>query len=262
MNIDDLKLLISQAIKDVATKTDVSAIALDIQALRYQNDALTCQLAEMQERYDLLERQVEMLHRKANECNLVIHLPKDTTKKADEVARETCASLLKVPQNDLHVKKAKEIPTRNNNKSLVILELSSGETVDNILSVARSLKGSGIVIHREQSVQFRKKRQDLFAIRNKLKELNSNANILVKTDKIVINNHEFVYKTGRGLLMSDNDISFVNRLFGESALSFFKASTHPSTEPERGSVGNVVHQSGPITSRKRLRMAENNDENH
>lgn len=236
---DTLNNILVDKLKNLATRDDVTKLYSEITSLRAANNRLTQSLSSMTARCELLENQLEILSRKSNECSVVVHLPLNRGTDATQLAIQTCKGLLKLDEGDnLQLKRSREIRNTDTQRGTVIMELLSAEIVDKIIAAAHQLKNSGISIFREQSLLYRKNRQTLVEFRNKLLAIKPSAKILVKGNKLQIENHTFVYKFARGLICkTSSEMTFIQQMFGDRSSEFFDCSegTSQLTQAPSGS---------------------------
>lgn len=262
MSIDDFKKLLNETIyeqvKDLATKLDVASLSLELDALRTENSHLSKKLSVMTERCDLLESQIEIISRKAHENCMVVHLPLDRETDAVQLATQTCRGLLKLKEGeDIHLKKSRVIQNTHTQRGTVFLELESSDIVDEIMSVNSQLKGTGISIFREQTQMYRQKRRALMEIKNKLSQLNAQAKIIIKGDKMQINNHTFIYKFARGLIVKTAaEMTYMNNMFGDSSQEYFDCSDGVKIDPVDDR--QTPHTSQPMTAPPRPELMHPN----
>ena len=101
MPVNDLIALIQSSVatfldeklKNMATKTHMESISTDIGCLQQNNKALQLQLDQMPSRCMSLERRVELLEKKSNEQNIILHIPKQNGLDAVQRAKSVCLEL-------------------------------------------------------------------------------------------------------------------------------------------------------------------------
>lgn len=239
--INDIKSIVDgcliEHLKNISTKDDISAISIEIQLLRSQNVHLTGRLAAVESYCESLEKQLEFLHEKSHENSVVLHLPPDEKTDKDSQAKQTCLSLLDLDVNtQLSYEKSQEFVNRHNNKTTMVLKFNDKATAQKILKAAPKLKGTGVVVHREQSFLYRNKRKALFELRSKLLAINPNIRILIRGSKLKISDFLFSHDSLRGLkITTSTELSFVKITFGEEAMCFFDVNINNNSNTPRES---------------------------
>ena len=231
MSIEQLKVMLFSCInecvnpkfEEVAKKDDVQAIASQMQSLKAHNEHLVQRVTAMENYCHLLERQLDILTRKNNENTVVVHFPAEGKTNKVDYAKQTCMGLLHLQESaELPIKSAQEFTNTNTNKSTVILNFHPGDTANKVIDATPTLKNSGIVIHREQSLITRQKRKSLYDIKSNLLAITPSAKILIRGVKLHINNFAFSFNFTRGLIVNNaEEYSFVKNTFGDSGLRFF-----------------------------------------
>lgn len=206
-NLLDIKL------KDVATKSDIEGISAEISILKQSNAELKTQLNKMESRCVLLEKQVELLEKKSNEKNVVVHLHPTNSQNAVEKAKEICLDLLQTNNSD-KITTAKQIGRSATN---VIVEMANREDVFRILRAKNKLQNTGTTIHKDYPAAARERRKRLNNLRRNITSNNRGIKCQIKGETLLIDENKFFFdKSGKIISDAEDGLFTLKQLVGDT----------------------------------------------
>lgn len=198
---------------DLATKDDIQLVLSDISGLRDEN-------RELKEKLSSLERQNCEMRAKLNELedrnrrnNLVFRgLKKTNERDWAEVIKNFCVKLLGA-RNDIWINRAHPLGRMKEN-ALIIAHFPDDRDISYILKNSKKLKGSNYVIYRDFSLDTRRVRSKLFAIRKEIKKISVTTNVFVVQAKLVVEGKLFELEKGELRSGTENGFAALGRLLG------------------------------------------------
>lgn len=210
--------LLDVKLKDVATKTDIEGISAEISTLKQNNTELKTQLNKMESRCVLLEKQVELLEKKANERNLVVHLKPTQANDAQnsvERAKAICLDLLQTT-NQSKINAARQISSGGKTTN-VIVEMSSTEDVFQILGAKTKLQDTGTTIHKDYPAAARERRRRLIKLRSHISARNNNIKSQIRGETLYLNEKKFYFdKNGKLVSDAEDGLFMIRQLTGDT----------------------------------------------
>lgn len=190
--------LLDEKLKDLPTKSDLEGIGEEIHKLQQKNLSLQDQLQKMESRCISLERHVEWLSKKANEKNIIFHVPAINGEVATDKAKSLCLDLLET-QNTAAISSARLIKSRNPKVENIIVELHNREDVGRILQSAVRLRGTGISVHKDYPAAARERRRRVIKLRDEITSKNPRVKSYLRGETLKIQDKIFYFDINNNL---------------------------------------------------------------
>lgn len=196
--VEQMSKLLDEKLENVPTKNDLENV---IANLKQRNIETEEKFSVMEKRCSALERQVEILTKKATEKNVIMHLPKG---QGIEKAKEICDEML---QSKDSVTSGHLIRTKNTKSEAFVLELTKKEDVNKImqssLKVKEKLKANGVSMHRDYPLAARLRRKRIIECKTQLSAEYNSLNMKVQGDKLIVENKTFYIDENNELKCGD-----------------------------------------------------------
>lgn len=206
------EVLLESKMAEVAKKSDIEAVTTDYQKIMETNSFLTSKLTALENKYEQLEYQIEDMHKKSTENNLIVRVATLEGRDEKEHAVNICTSIIQPPLTEniqIH-----EIKSFNPNTKNFIVKLETKHQVIAALKSSNTLRNNGITFSKDLPASIRHKRNKLMCIKRRLNELNPEIKVLVREDKMFVNKNLFRWSSTRGFVHNNMDaIQVLNDIY-------------------------------------------------
>lgn len=224
--------LIDEKLTSLSTKEEV-------ETLRQRCSNLETQVIELQESHKNMLKKIDSFQNATNKRILII---KGITTESENLIDTVQNIFRNILEINIYIKHAYFI---GKNNERVAVEVLSNKAAFTILKVSKKLKGTAFSISRNYSYESQIKRQYLFDIKNKIKEINPEMKTLVRDDELCAQNKNFRWCNEKRLITENNDNgvaelynllkSDMNSMDGEEHLATFIDSLSHGSMKNNGS---------------------------
>lgn len=175
-------------------------------------------LAAERDRTCKLEAKIELLESKLNRLeshqnierrkNLIFTGMPSTENDAESI-KNVCKDMLGL--DDTKIFSTSKIGPK---KTAILVKFDCESSVESILRKSARLKGTNIYIDRDYSFETRQRRNGLLKIKKKIKEVSSDAKVLVRGEVLVVDGKKFHFnKDGNFVCNKDDGLIILNNMF-------------------------------------------------
>jgi len=220
--------LLDNKLKKMATKEDIQQIASTISTLQNDLEATQSKLVQTEARCSALERQVEMLTKKATEKNVIMHIKKSVGLNPVEEAKAACEETLK---SKSAIEAARLLRTKNQKTETVVIELQHARDVQTIMQAATELKTKGVAVHRDYPMAARIRRNKIIGIQAEILSKCQALNPKVKGEKLLVKDKIFRFVNGILLCGEQDGYTILQQMVDSANGTTAPAVNNESTNP-------------------------------
>lgn len=190
-------------LQDVAKKSDLQSICVEIQQLREEN-------AHLKEDLKLMKSRLEHVEQYSKRSNIVVTgLNANLVKPAIVEFEQLNSTILKT---SINVTDVRRLPTGNG----FVFSLNSALEADAVIAARAKLKGSSIFIQKDSTAEERHKMYNLRQLGKNIRKIDGSLKIRHGHSRIYINDKMFTWANGNAITSKAADADFLRRLVAKA----------------------------------------------
>lgn len=214
-NLDDkLKMLPTKSdLEDI--KQEITSIGSEINSLKAENQNLREELNKVKKENAEQKKDITWLQNQIRSNKIFIKGLISATKPMDEV-RKLFRETLKITADISNVRKVFE----RNGKMAVLVELGTPQAIDEVFRNTKNLAGTNISVERDLIPKRQQQKKAFLGLRKQILAVSKQYKILVRDDKLKINNIWFKWNNENKLICGNsNGEEELVKLYGENIKS-------------------------------------------
>lgn len=195
---------LDERLAKLASKEDVNAIGVKIEALEKENASVQQRLAELSLKEKKLESAMDEIINRSRRNNVVFRGLKPETKEWETEIKKFCVNVLKC-SSQIIVNRAHPLGAgRSDGKPPpIIAHIPMDRDINSIFANAKNLQGTGFVVHRDFTPTVQSKRYNLRQIKAKIGQGSARTKIVF--DHLYVGEKRFDWDLERGLICKGED---------------------------------------------------------
>jgi regulator of replication initiation timing len=191
--ITDLGKLLDEKLSNLVTKQDISILMSQVQELKQENEALKIEVRNCKLREEKIMERLVDLESRSRRNNLIfrgLNVP-DQTRDYRQVIAKFCDETFSMDRN-VWVNRAHPLDKA---KNAIIAHFPEDTHIDFIMSKVRTLRGTGVSVHRDFPREVREKRAKLTAVRSEVERVAGRRRMPIVYDHMYIDGTRFTWES-------------------------------------------------------------------
>lgn len=182
---------------------------------------------------------MEAAEKRGKKNNLVIRGLPENDQDPSEIVKKLCKERFAI--DNVMIKNSFRLGRENADKKRPILvEFVMQDDIRNILTCKGNLKDTGVVVHRDSTLQERKNRSFLWEIKKEIMAINKNASLVLRNGELIVNKKIFSCTNGYKLITKDGEAAEVlGKVLGFDVRQMLAVVTAKMTRKESTHVSNI-----------------------
>lgn len=231
--------MMDRKLDNIATREDVKNLHQELTAVRDECDALRAEVRRLSDSNLCLQMKMEAAEKREKKNNLVIRGLPENDQDPSEIVKKLCKERFAI--DNVMIKNSFRLGRENADKKRPILvEFVMQDDIRNILTCKGNLKDTGVVVHRDSTLQERKNRSFLWEIKKEIMAINKNASLVLRNGELIVNKKIFSCTNGYKLITKDGEAAEVlGKVLGFDVRQMLAVVTAKMTRKESTHVSNI-----------------------
>lgn len=191
-------------LESVASKEDIRLLQQELSAVKGECDALKLEISRLRNSNISLQKKLDDTEKREKNNNLIFKGLPESDQATNDTIKQFCKEHLSV--DDLQIRNSYRLGRKDNTKTRPILvEFVMQDHLKSILFNKKKLKNSKINIHRDLTLNTRKKHNFLWEVKKEITKVNKNLKIEVRGEQLIVNDNVLLCTEDFKLITKEGD---------------------------------------------------------
>lgn len=213
-----------EKLRNIATKNDIITINENIAVLKEDNENMKKQIHELKMNQEYLNKKVEGLDKAHRSFNVLVAGIKDVHfMNVSEMKKEINELFAKILNVDVQICR---VYKTNANKDMCTVELNTVNDAYKVLTCSGKLRGSGIYIQKDFTVEENKQRYQLRQVKKWLLQNKHGTKVIIRGTALIVNDRRYKYYSNNILTTyNDADAAYLQEIFNQLRYTNYRVVT-------------------------------------